>query len=71
MIDKNNKLVGIIPIEEAKRKAKTSNLDLIMLNPDTDPPVCRISNYSEDLGEKFIKELISSEADKNEKLLNK
>jgi translation initiation factor IF-3 len=46
LIDSNNKLVGVLPIDEAKRKAVASSLDLVLLNAEATPPVCRLINYS-------------------------
>ena len=33
---------GIIPTKEARTKAIDSNLDLVCVSPNADPPVCKI-----------------------------
>ena len=33
---------GIIPTKEAREKATNSNLDLVCVSPNADPPVCKI-----------------------------
>ncbi|MDR4507989.1 MAG: translation initiation factor IF-3 [Candidatus Brocadiaceae bacterium] len=44
-MDENSVQVGIISKEEALEKAMSSDLDLVEVAPDADPPVCRIMNY--------------------------
>ena len=33
---------GIVPTKEAREKATNSNLDLVCVSPNADPPVCKI-----------------------------
>jgi translation initiation factor IF-3 len=42
---------GVMPIKEAQQMADDQELDLVLLNENTNPPVCKIMNY-----EKFIYE---------------
>lgn len=44
-IDSTGKQVGILPLEEALALARTSNLDLVEVAANADPPVCRIMDY--------------------------
>jgi translation initiation factor IF-3 len=37
--------VGIVPREEALALAETSELDLVEISPNADPPVCRLMDY--------------------------
>lgn len=37
--------IGIVPIEEALRRAEEVQLDLVEVAPNADPPVCRIMDY--------------------------
>ena len=37
--------LGIITLEEAKQVAFETDLDLVEISPNADPPVCRIMNY--------------------------
>lgn len=64
LIDKNNKLVGVLPLDEARRRAVSTVQDLVLINADSSPAVCRILNYSEEMGTRFMKEIIAGEADK-------
>ncbi len=37
--------LGIVPTEEAMRRAMSLDLDLVEVAPNADPPVCRIMDY--------------------------
>lgn len=37
--------LGIVSIEDAKRQAKEAALDLVEIQPNAEPPVCRIMDY--------------------------
>jgi translation initiation factor IF-3 len=43
--------VGILLLTEALRLAESDGLDLVLINPNAQPPVCKIMNY-----EKFLYE---------------
>ena len=45
MIEDNGQKAGVIPFEEALEKAESKNLDLVLVAPNTNPPVCKIMNY--------------------------
>ncbi|NLZ56422.1 MAG: translation initiation factor IF-3 [Clostridiaceae bacterium] len=45
LIDENGTMVGIVPIEEAQRHADDAGLDLVLISPRPDNPVCRIMDY--------------------------
>ncbi len=45
LIDENNEQVGLIDVNDAKRKAREAGLDLVEVSPNSDPPVCRIMDY--------------------------
>ncbi len=45
VIDENNEQLGVLPIEEAQRRADDAELDLVMIAPTANPPVCRIVDY--------------------------
>jgi len=45
LVDAEGKQVGIVPIEQAVRKAQEAGLDLVEVAPDARPPVCRIFDY--------------------------
>jgi len=45
LIDENNEQVGVIDLDEAKRRAREAQLDLVEVSPGSAPPVCRIMDY--------------------------
>ena len=45
MIDAEGGQVGIVPIEDALRRAKESLLDLVEVAAEAKPPVCRIMDF--------------------------
>ena len=45
MIDGDGSQVGIVPIEEALRRAKEQLLDLVEVAPEAKPPVCRVMDF--------------------------
>ncbi|MGC1955711.1 MAG: translation initiation factor IF-3 [Gammaproteobacteria bacterium] len=45
LIGADGKQVGIVPREEALALAETSELDLVEISPNADPPVCRLMDY--------------------------
>lgn len=45
LIDENGEQVGIVSTEDAIERAVTAQLDLVELDPNADPPVCRIMDF--------------------------
>jgi translation initiation factor IF-3 len=45
LIDENAEQVGVVPIEDAIERAIGVNLDVVELDPNADPPVCRIMDF--------------------------
>lgn len=45
LVDDNNEQVGVIDVQEAKRRAREAGLDLVEVSPQSSPPVCRIMDY--------------------------
>jgi translation initiation factor IF-3 len=45
LIGADGEQVGIVSIEEAKSVALTARLDLVEIQPNAEPPVCRIMDY--------------------------
>jgi translation initiation factor IF-3 len=63
VLDAEGQQVGVLPIEEAIRRAEEAGLDLIEVAATADPPVCRIA----DLGKfKFEQEKRARDAKKNQ-----
>lgn len=52
--DGNNE--GVVPIDEARQKAREANLDLVEVAPNADPPVCRVLDYGKFLYDKAKKD---------------
>jgi translation initiation factor IF-3 len=46
VVDENGHQIGIMSIQEALKKAKEKGLDLVEIAPDTNPPVCKIMDFS-------------------------
>ncbi len=46
VIDPEGKQIGIMNTRDAIRKAEELELDLVEISPSTDPPVCRILDFS-------------------------
>nr|UNJ16136.1 translation initiation factor 3 [Galdieria sp.]WDA99622.1 translation initiation factor 3 [Galdieria sulphuraria] len=63
IIDENNYQVGIYKIEEALKLAEEKNLDLVLINDKTEPPIVRIIDYGKF---KFTQEKKSREAKKKQ-----
>jgi len=45
LIDESGKQMGIIPLGEALRVARSRDLDLVEVAPNASPPVCRLLDY--------------------------
>ncbi|MCJ7537306.1 MAG: translation initiation factor IF-3 [Anaerolineales bacterium] len=56
MIDGSGENVGVVSTEEALRLAQESDLDLVEVAPNADPPVCRVMDYGKFLYERTKKE---------------
>lgn len=66
-IASNGDQLGIIDTRDAKRMAEELDLDLVMISPNAEPPVCKIMDYGKYLYEQTKKE---KEARKNQKIVN-
>ncbi|MCW4572948.1 translation initiation factor IF-3 [Venenivibrio stagnispumantis] len=65
LIDENGQNLGIVPLEEALRKAEEKGLDLVEISPNANPPVCKIMDYGKYRFEQKKKE---KEAKKKQKV---
>jgi translation initiation factor IF-3 len=45
LIDQNGKQLGVLSVREAQRIASEASLDLVEIQPNSDPPVARIMDY--------------------------
>jgi len=46
VIGPNGEQVGVKPIKDALTLADYAGLDLVMLNPNSEPPVCKVMDYN-------------------------
>ena len=45
MVDADGSQAGVVPVEDALRRAQEQNLDLVEVAPTAKPPVCRIMDF--------------------------
>jgi translation initiation factor IF-3 len=45
LIGHDGEQVGIVTIEEAKAAAEAASMDLVEIQPNAEPPVCRVMDY--------------------------
>ena len=45
LISEDGEQLGIVPLEDAMKRADDVGLDLMEVSPNTKPPVCRIVNF--------------------------
>lgn len=45
LIGSDGEMVGIVAVKQALLQAKNEKLDLVEVNPNADPPVCKILDY--------------------------
>lgn len=64
VIGPNGEQVGVKPIKEALVLAEYAGLDLVLLSPNANPPVCRILDYNKF---KYEKEKKAKDAKKRQK----
>jgi len=66
LIGENGEKLGVISTKDALEKATEANLDLVLVAPNGNPPVCKIMNYGKYKFEQSKKE---KEAKKKQKTL--
>ena len=66
LIGENGEKLGVVSLNEALEKAEEKNLDLALVAPNSNPPVCKIMNYGKYKFEQAKKE---KEAKKKQKVL--
>ncbi len=66
LIDDEGNQKGIVPTIEALKMAKESDLDLVEVSPNANPPVCKILDYGK---YRFEQEKKLRESKKNQKVL--
>ena len=66
LISDEGEKLGVISLQEALEKAEDKKLDLVLVAPNVNPPVCKIMNYGKYKFEQAKKE---KEAKKKQKIL--
>ena len=56
LIDAEGENVGVVPIKKALELASESELDLVEVSPNADPPVCRVMDFGKFIYERAKKE---------------
>ena len=67
VIGDDNSQIGIISSRDALRMAEEKELDLVMISPNANPPVCKIMDYGKFVYEQSKKD---KEAKKKQKIVN-
>lgn len=67
LIDETGAALGVVPTGRAQEMADSKNLDLVMISPNADPPVCKILDYGKFKYEQIKKE---KESKKNQQIVN-
>lgn len=63
LIGADGKQIGVVSVRDAQRRADEAELDLVEISPSSDPPVCRILDFSKYY---FQKEKKAKEAKKKQ-----
>ena len=66
LIGDSGEQFGVVNLNEALNKAEEKNLDLVLVSPNTNPPVCKIMNYGK---YKFEQSKREKEAKKKQKVV--
>lgn len=64
LLGEEGEQLGVVSIDEARQQAKEAGLDLVEINPNGQPPVCKIMNYGK---YKFIVQKREKDAKKKQK----
>lgn len=67
LIDENGQMAGVLDVFEARRRAKEAGLDLVEMNRNSNPPVCKIMDYGKF---KFENAKAAKEAKKNQQIVS-
>ncbi|MBR5261461.1 MAG: translation initiation factor IF-3 [Oscillospiraceae bacterium] len=66
LISESGEQLGIISIEEAQKIADEKEMDLVLISPNANPPVCKVMDYGKFRFEQMKKE---KEAKKNQRIV--
>lgn len=68
LIDENNQQVGVVETSEALARAREAGLDLVEIQPDARPPLCKIMDYGKFKYEQSKKEQKSRASQKSQEM---
>jgi len=68
LIDENNQQVGVIETPEALQMAREAGLDLVEIQPDARPPLCKIMDYGKFKYEQSKKEQKNRASQKSQEM---
>ena len=58
LLDDHGKVLGIYSASEARKKAGSMGLDMVLVSSKTSPPVCKASNFKESIISRFYQEIV-------------
>lgn len=67
LIDAEGKMIGVVPFVQALTKAQTEGLDLVEMNRNGNPPVCKLLDYGKF---KYDNAKAAKEARKNQHVID-
>lgn len=67
LIDENGQMVGVLDVSEARKRAREAGLDLVEMNRNAVPPVCKILDYGKF---KYENAKAAKEAKKNQQIVS-
>jgi len=56
LIDSDGSMIGVVPMVDARKKAEEQDLDLVLISPQADVPVCKIMDYGKFMFEQAKKD---------------
>jgi len=67
VVMENGDMVGVLPLDEALKRAHEEGLDLVEISPQADPPVCKIIDFGK---YNYQQEKKKKEAKKHQKIIH-
>ncbi len=68
LIDADGQMLGVVPIEVARQKAEEADLDLVLISPNPENPVCRVMDYGKHMFEQSKREREQRKKQKTQEL---
>lgn len=66
LVDENGQMIGVVPVQDAIKRAQNAGLDLVEVSPQASPPVCKILDYGKF---KYAEQKKANEARKKQKVI--